>query len=200
MKYDIAALIGKFLPLSPGDEAALRDGIPIREFEKGTVLLREGQVARDSYFNLKGCVRKYYLVDGEEKTTEFFTEEQSVASLQSYVQKVPANHYLECVEDCVLAVLNYDKELELYKKVEGFESLCRVSIEDEMGKQQEVLAKFITSSPEERYLNLLETRPDLIQRVPQYHLASYLGVKPESLSRIRKRIAEKLAAGKNKQD
>lgn len=196
MEYDIAALIGKFLPLQPEEQTALREGIPVRNFEKGTVLLREGQVARDSYFNLRGCVRKYYLVDGEEKTTEFFTEDQSVASLQSYVQKIPANHYLECVEDCVLAVLNYDKEMELYKKVEGFESLCRVSIEEEMGKQQEVLAKFITSSPEERYLNLLETRPDLIQRVPQYHLASYLGVKPESLSRIRKRIADKLASGK----
>lgn len=196
MEYDIAALIGKFLPLQPEEQTALREGIPIRNFEKGTVLLREGQVARDSYFNLRGCVRKYYLVDGEEKTTEFFTEDQSVASLQSYIQKIPANHYLECVEDCVLAVLNYDKEMELYKKVEGFESLCRVSIEEEMGKQQEVLAKFITSSPEERYLNLLETRPDLIQRVPQYHLASYLGVKPESLSRIRKRIADKLASGK----
>jgi hypothetical protein len=65
-----------------------------------------------------------------------------------------------------------------------------MSMEDDFGEQQEALAKFITSSPEARYKNLLETRPDLIQRVPQYHLASYLGVKPESLSRIRKRIAQ----------
>ncbi|MCB0663176.1 MAG: Crp/Fnr family transcriptional regulator [Saprospiraceae bacterium] len=197
MDYDIAALIGRFLPLQSEEADALRAGIPIKHFEKGTVLLREGQISQNSYFNLKGCVRKYYLVDGEEKTTEFFTEEQSVASLQSYINKTPANHYLECVEDCVLAVLNYDKEIELYKKVEGFESLCRVSVEDEFGKQQEILAKFITSSPEERYQDLLKTRPDLLQRVPQYHLASYLGIKPESLSRIRKRIADKMAGEKS---
>jgi CRP-like cAMP-binding protein len=191
MEYDIANLIGKFLTLSPEEADALRAGIPIRSFEKGTILLREGQIARDSYFNLKGCVRKYYLVNGEEKTTEFFTEEQSIASLQSYSLKVAANHYFECVEDCVLAVLNYDKELELYKKIPAFESLCRVSVEEEFGKQQEALAAFITSSPEDRYLNLLENRPDLLMRVPQYHLASYLGVKPESLSRIKKRLAAK---------
>ena len=66
-----------------------------------------------------------------------------------------------------------------------------MSMENDFGKQQEALDKFITSSPEERYKNLLETRPDLLQRVPQYHLASYLGVKPESLSRIRKRLTKK---------
>ncbi|MEZ4951136.1 MAG: hypothetical protein R2784_17385 [Saprospiraceae bacterium] len=69
--------------------------------------------------------------------------------------------------------------------------LCRVSVEEEFRKQQEALAAFITSSPEDRYLNLLENRPDLLMRVPQYHLASYLGVKPESLSRIKKRLAAK---------
>ncbi|MEZ4951135.1 MAG: hypothetical protein R2784_17380 [Saprospiraceae bacterium] len=75
--------------------------------KKGLDFVREGQIARDSYFNLKGCVRKY-LVNGEEKLLSF-TEEQSIASLQNYSLKVPANHYFECVEDCVLAVLNYDR-------------------------------------------------------------------------------------------
>ncbi len=69
-----------------------------------------------------------------------------------------------------------------------FESICRVAVEDELGKNQEKLASYIIKSPEERYLELLETRPDLLDRVPQYQLASYLGIKPESLSRIRKRI------------
>ena len=85
-----------------------------------------------------------------------------------------------------MAVLNYDKEQELFKRVPKYEALCRMSMEGDFGEQQEALAKFITSSPEQRYKTLLETRPDLLQRVPQYHLASYLGVKPESLSRIRK--------------
>ncbi len=179
------------LPMDEEEKQAIDECIPIKNFERGTVLLREGQVAKDSYFNLKGCVRHYYIIDGEEKTTAFYTEGESIASLSSYVNKTPANHYLECVEDCTLAVLNYDKERELYGRVKGFESLCRASVEEDLGKQQQLLAAYITKSPEDRYLDLLENRPELLHRVPQYHLASYLGVKPESLSRIRKRIAEK---------
>lgn len=191
MENEIVTLISRYLSLTDEEASAFAECIPIRAFKKGDILLREGQVSRDSYFVIEGCVRKYYIIDGDERTTEFYVEDESVASLQSYQNETPANHYFECVEDCRLAVLNYDKEQELFKRVPKYEALCRMSMENDFGEQQEALAKFITSSPEERYKNLLETRPDLLQRVPQYHLASYLGVKPESLSRIRKRIANK---------
>ncbi|WP_417237113.1 Crp/Fnr family transcriptional regulator [Bizionia paragorgiae] len=191
MENEIVRLISRYLELTNEEALAFAECIPIKSFKKGDILLREGQVCRDSYFVIEGCVRKYYIIDGDERTTAFYVEDESIASLQSYTNKTPANHYFECVEDCRLAVLNYEKEQELFKRVPKYEALCRMSMEDDFGEQQEALAKFITSSPEERYKNLLETRPDLIQRVPQYHLASYLGVKPESLSRIRKRIAKK---------
>lgn len=191
MENEISRLISRHLHLNEEETQAIIECIPVRTFERGTVLLKEGQIATECYFNIKGCVRLYYLIDGEERTTAFFTEEQSIASLTSYVNKTPANHYLSCVEDTTLAVLNYDKERELYRRVPKFESLCRLSMEEEFGKQQEFLAKFVTTSPEERYLDLLQTRPELLNRVPQYHLASYLGVKPESLSRIRKRVSLK---------
>jgi len=191
MENEIVKLISRYLELTSEEASAFAECIPIKTFKKGDILLREGQVSRDSYFVIEGCIRKYYIIDGEERTTEFYVEDESVASLQSYKNKTPANHYFECVEDCRLAVLNYEKEQELFKRVPKYEALCRMSMENDFGEQQEALAKFITSSPEERYKNLLETRPDLLQRVPQYHLASYLGVKPESLSRIRKRIVSK---------
>lgn len=190
MENEIIKLISRYLELTSEEESAFTECIPIISFKKGSILLREGQVSRDSYFVIEGCVRKYYIIDGEERTTEFYIEDESIASLQSYKNRTPANHYFECVEDCKLAVLNYEKEQELFKRVPKYEALCRMSMEDDFGEQQEALAKFITSSPEARYKNLLETRFDLIQRIPQYHLASYLGVKPESLSRIRKRIAD----------
>ncbi|WP_339787516.1 Crp/Fnr family transcriptional regulator [uncultured Imperialibacter sp.] len=191
MVKNISEMIGQHMTLTEEETEVLNDCIPIRSYKKGTILLREGQIATECYFNIKGCVRHYYLSDGEEKTTQFYTEEQSIASMNSYLNKVPANHYLECLEDTTLAVFGYEKEKELYRKHPKFESLCRLSMEDDFGKQQEMLANYIIQSPEERYLNLLETRPNLLNRVPQYHLASYLGVKPESLSRIRKRVAEK---------
>ena len=190
MKSEIVQLLEGAIALNEEQANAVTECIPIKTFEKGHILLREGQVSNESYFNIKGLVRKYYLVDGEERSTEFYVEKDAISSLQSYNLNVPANHYLECIEDCKLAVLSREKELELFKRVPGFESLCRVSVEEELGAYQDKLAQFMISSPEKRYLDLMENRPDLLQRVPQYHLASYLGVKPESLSRIRKRIAK----------
>ncbi|MBZ0205880.1 MAG: Crp/Fnr family transcriptional regulator [Flavobacteriales bacterium] len=169
--------------------------VPIRTFKKGTVLLKAGQVATDSYFLVKGCVHMYYDVDGDLRTTEFYTEGQAVASLYSFINQVPANHYLACVEDCTLVVWSYAAERELFGKYPKLESGCRVSVESDFGEHQEKLAAFITKTPEQRYMDLMENRPELLQRVPQYLLASYLGVTPESLSRIRKRIFAKEAAG-----
>jgi len=160
-------------------------------YPKGTILLREGQIATECYMNLKGLVRRYIIVDGEERTTEFYTEEQPVASLVSYNQKVPADHYFSCLEDTTLVVLSYDNEQLLNKKYPHLEKLCRVTTEVDYGNHLSKMARFMTSTPEERYQHLMQTNPDLLNRVPQYHLASYLGIKPESLSRIRKRMLQK---------
>lgn len=189
MDSEIVQLLESQMSLTEEERQAAAELIYIREFEKGTILLKEGQVATESYFNLKGLVRLYYLVDGEERTTTFFAEGEPICSLQSYNQQIPANHYMECVEDCKLAVFTYENEKKLYERAPRFEALCRIDIEKEFGKHQERLSSYIMHSPEQRYLKLVEEPPDLLQRVPQYHLASYLGVKPESLSRIRKRVA-----------
>ncbi|WKK81041.2 Crp/Fnr family transcriptional regulator [Marivirga arenosa] len=191
MENELTKLISRFMALTDEESKAFVECIPIRNFTKGTILLSQGQVSRSSYFIIEGCVRKYYIINGEEKTTNFYVEDEAVSSLQSYMQKTPASHYFECVEDCRLAVLSYDKEQELFKRVPRYENLCRNSVENDFGMQQEALANYMTSTPEDRYKNLLDNRLDLINRIPQYVLASYLGVKPESLSRIRKRIASK---------
>lgn len=191
METKISTLIAAEMPLTDEEKVVLDRLIPVRKFEKGTILLREGQVSRECYFTIQGCVRSYQILEGEERTTAFLVEGEPVASLVSYLNNSPANHYFECVEDSLLAVLGYEQEQELYQKYPKFEALCRNSIEQEFGKQQLVLQNYLTKNPEERYRMLLETRPELLQRVPQYHLASFLGVQPESLSRIKKRIARK---------
>ena len=78
----------------------------------------------------------------------------------------------------------------MYETFPKLEIITRMMMEQDLGKSQDAMANFITSSPEERYLNLQKTRPDLLQRVPQHQLASFLGVTPESLSRIRNRMAK----------
>jgi Cyclic nucleotide-binding domain. len=191
LKSEIVQLLEGALDLSEEAKQVLTECIPIVTFPKGHILLREGQVSNESFFNIEGLVRKYYMVDGEEKTTEFYIENDAISSLQSYNLKVPSNHYLECIEESRLAILSRERERELFEKVPGFESLCRVTIEEELGAYQDKQAQFMMSNPEKRYTDLMQNSPELLQRVPQYHLASYLGIKPESLSRIRKRITNR---------
>jgi CRP-like cAMP-binding protein len=158
--------------------------------KKGTILLKEGQRSKESYFVLKGCIRAYYVIDGEEKTTAFYTEMEALTP-PCVISKTPSEYYVSCLENNILMVSNADMEIEVNSKFPRFESLCRILSEELLAKKQIDFDAFKTSSPEQRYLNLIQKRPDLIQRVPQHQLASYLGIKPQSLSRLRARMLEK---------
>lgn len=177
--------------LSKEEQAAVSALNAERNYEKGDFLLKEGAIPFQSFFIIKGCVRKYYLKDGIEKTTAFFTENESIFSTINTSAPSPSKYYLECLEDTVLTATTFEQEKEMYAKFPRFQELCRINTELQFQEYQEKFAAYISSSAEERYLNLLDTRPDLLNRVPQYQLASYLGVKPESLSRIRKRISSR---------
>lgn len=190
MKQKIIEYFSKFKPLTAEEKDAITDGLDIRKFVKGSVLLKEGQVVVQTYFVLQGCIRKYYLIDGEERIADFFTEEQWILSNNFETNNV-SDHYLECTEDSFLVVANEKEGEELMRRFPKFQELSQIVLEKEIQKQHTAMARFIKNSPEERYLNILNQRPDLIERVPQYQLASYIGIKPESLSRIRKRIAKK---------
>lgn len=191
MEKELLQLFEDFPTLSKEEVTAIASNIATREFKKGTILLREGKISKECYTVLTGCVRKYYIKDGEEKTTAFYTEGEPVASFTSYINRSPSDHYLVCAEDCLLAVGTKEKEDEMIAKFPKLETIIRSEMEKNSGKAQEEMASFITSSPEERYQNLLNNRAELLNRVPQHQIASYLGIKAESLSRLRKRIQSK---------
>ena len=182
--------ISKYVSLTDEEKNALISLDIFHSFKKGTVLLQKGQKSKESYFVLKGCIRTYYVIDGEEKTTAFYTE-MDVLTPHCVINKAPSEYYISCVEDSTLTVSNSDMEVEVNRKFPKFEIMCRTLAEELLAKEQFNFDEFKTSSPEQRYLNLLQSRPDLIQRVPQHQLASYLGIKPQSLSRLRARIVEK---------
>lgn len=188
MTHIFVELMSQLTRLTEEEKLDIENAFSIETFEKGTYLLKEGQIARDSYYIIEGCMREYELMDGEEKTTGFFTEDQPVANFQSIANRTPSRRNLVCLENTTVAILNVEKESELYIKHPRFESYCRTGMEQMMGAKQEQLANFISMKPKQRYLKLMEERPELIHRVPQYQLASYLGIKPETLSRIRKQI------------
>ncbi|MFK8046046.1 MAG: Crp/Fnr family transcriptional regulator, partial [Crocinitomicaceae bacterium] len=147
----------------------------------------EGNISTECYAVISGCVREYYIKDGVEKTTAFFTEGQSVNSFSSYTNQVPSKHYLECSENCILTVGNQNLIDEMCKRIPRLTKFIKSEVEKEAGSLQERMAFFMTSSPEQRFSDLLENNPSLLSRVPQHQIASYLGVTPESLSRIKKR-------------
>lgn len=187
-EHQLIQYISQFKPLSEAEAEEVLKIIKVKSFKKGTILLKEGQVAKLCYFVLKGCIRQYYLIDGEEKTTHFFTEGQPVTPYEGTFKRVPAKYFLACVEDTLVSVGSPEDEAAFFEKFPQLEPARNLAIEEELGKSHDRFSSFLLNSPEERYLNLLKTRPDLLDRVPQYQLASYLGVTPESLSRIRKRI------------
>lgn len=182
--------ISKYITLTEEEKNALLSLDLFRSVKKGTILLKEGQRTLESFFVLKGCIRKYYILDGDEKTTAFFTEMEGITP-HCAINNAPSEYFISCIEDTILTVSNPDMGVEINAKFPKFEIMCRILSEELLAKQQINFDEFKTSSPEQRYLNLLQNRPDLIQRVPQHQLASYLGIKPQSLSRLRARIFEK---------
>lgn len=190
MQNKLFNFISKYISLTDDEKNELLSLNIFRSVKKGTILLKEGQHSKESYFVLEGCIRSYYIIDGEEKTTAFYTEMDALTP-HCVITNTPSEYFIGCVEDCILTVSNTDMEAEINSKFPKFELMCRKLSEELLAKQQMDFDGFKTSSPEERYLNLLQKRPDLIQRVPQQQLASYLGIKPQSLSRLRARILEK---------
>lgn len=185
------AFMSQFKTLSNDEIEIIADNINIQLVKKGTILMKEGQICETCYFVLKGCLRQYLIVNGIEKTTQFFTEEQAAVQFSNYLNGEKSESYLVCAEDSVLIIGEINQEKKMYQEFPVLEKITRMMIEQNLGKSQDEFTRFITNSPEERYLFLLKNRPDLLQRVPQHQLASYIGVTPESLSRIRKRTVFK---------
>jgi CRP-like cAMP-binding protein len=189
MKKQLFSFISKYMTLTAEEKNAIIELDIFKSYKKGTVLLKQGEFSEKSYFVLQGIIRSYYILDGEEKTTAFYTESEPFSPL-CVIDNKPSKHYVSCLEDCIIAVSTPDMEEGIFKKFPRFESLCRILSEELLAKQQLSFDDFKNSSPEQRYQHLSESRPDLIQRVPQYQIASFLGIKPESLSRIRKRLLQ----------
>ncbi|PIB30703.1 cyclic nucleotide-binding protein [Maribacter sp. 4U21] len=191
MEHIFIQIMSEMTELTKEEKKDITLTFPIKIFKKGSVLLKQGNVAKDAYYVVKGCIRAYELVHGDEITTAFLTEGQCAANFQSLSNNEPSKYSYECLEETTATVSNSAKEIAFYKKHPRFEAFCISGMEKMMGEKQEELTSFMTMKPEQRYMHLLKTRPGLIQRVPQHQLASFIGIKPQSLSRIRSRILEK---------
>jgi CRP/FNR family transcriptional regulator, anaerobic regulatory protein len=162
----------------------------LKSYKRKELILREGEVCRSLFFIEKGCVRYYYTVEGEEKTGQFFFENGWYADLDSFLTQQPSGQNIQALEPSEILTISREKLYEVYDRVPIFERFGRLIIEKSYLGARAKNENLIHLSSEENYLKLIQERPKVIQRVPLHYIASYLGIKAESLSRIRKRIFE----------
>lgn len=188
MKNALLVYLSSLTDFSEQELLAIEESMEIITFKKGEYLLKEGQKANNCYFVLQGCVRQFVMKDGDEKTNQFYTENDWIVSMDSFLSGAPSKQNWIAVEETEVVVGSQEKEDSLFSKFPQFQSTARIVIEKMLAGQQGNHELNSLLSPEEKYLYLLEETPDLLQRVPQHHIASYIGIKPESLSRIKKRM------------
>jgi len=157
----------------------------------GEHFLEQGNICRYVGFIEKGLVRYFINVDGSEKTIYFNKENEFVCNYQSFLPRIASNTSIQAVEGSVLRVISFENLQRLYSGVKEGDKFGRLGIEYVFLSAMEQLKSFYTDSPTERYQQFLSSYPDLAQRIPQYYIASYVGIKPQSLSRIRKRLVAK---------
>ena len=182
----------KITTLSTEESLILSKSMAFKDFEKGDFLIKEGQYENHSFFVMEGLVRQYKNVSGNEITTNFFTEEQWIISLENFAEKSASRYNLICAEDTTVVIGDEEKAEKIFKQFPRFEKISRQIMESVFKAQQEQMTSYLTNNPTERYLKLMKERPDIVQRVAQYDIATYIGVKPESLSRIRRKLNQNL--------
>jgi len=180
-----------YISLSPQEIQSLYEAVQQKSFRKNELIFTEGKVADEIYFVTKGCVRLFYEVNGNDKTAFFYTESQFICAGESYTYNIPAIENYQAVEPTELLIFTKSAIEILLQKVPKLEVIARIATENELITCQKVIASFVTKSAEERYLDLLNTQGQLFQRVPQHYIASFLGVSPETLSRIKTRVLQK---------
>ena len=176
----------QYAPLSKECQDELIQQASILNKTKGSVLIIEGQYADQVYYIIKGCARAYYLNDGRDISDWFAFENGFISSIVSFSTGEPSPHYVEVLEDSMLLELSKAQVENLAKRYHDFEHLMRVILTDTALQQRTRISSILFQKAEQRYEKLLNIYPDVLRRVPLTHIASYLGITLETLSRIRR--------------
>lgn len=177
------------VPLTDAEAGAIQNYLTPKKLRKKQYLLQEGDVCKYMAFVEKGLLRKY-LVDDDatEHIIQFALEGWTIADLYSFLTAEPAHYHIDAIEDCELILISKTAHEELLEQQPKYERYMRLLVTDAYVALQKRVTSFISAPTQDQYTSFIHTYPDLAQRVPQHMIASYMGLKPETLSRIRKKI------------
>ena len=180
--------IKTYVPLSAADEKIIESLFHKKVIKKDEHLLKEGQVCRHVTFIERGLVRYYQSNNGEEQTNYFNKEGEWVCDYPSFLPKEPTGVNIQALENTIAWMISFDGLQKFYQEVKHGERFGRLGIEQVFINVVRQVTSLYTDKPQVRYQRFMQAYFDIAQRIPQYYIASYVGVKPQSLSRIRKRL------------
>ena len=171
------------------------DAFMRKKVKKQEILLHAGNTAKHLFIVIQGCLRQYYIKeDGSEITFQFFIEDQAVSSFESAFANTPSRSFIEAIEDSTILYIEIEKFKKIINSDDAIKDFFIDYLQQRLITYINIHSSFILDSPEKRYIKIVEEQPELLKRIPQQYIATYLGVTPVSLSRIRKRLKE---TGKN---
>jgi CRP/FNR family transcriptional regulator, anaerobic regulatory protein len=170
---------------------SLEKKFTVQQFKKGEFLIREGDICRYVSFINHGMVRFYYLVEGKEICTGFSGKNEYISEYTSFLTQTPAAMFIEALEDTEVVHLSYNDMQDSYNNYSFFERFGRKIAERLFVMLSSQNTRLLTLTPEQRYQFVVQHQPLILQKVPQYMIASYIGITPEHLSRIRKKLSDR---------
>lgn len=181
--------VRQYISLDPAEEELLLSRARIRKYFKGQFVVQNGDVCRYENFVLSGCLKTFSIdAEGQEHIAMFAVENWWTADLGSFLTQTPADLNVQCIEDSSLLQLSYESLEELYGCIPKLERFFRLIIQKAFVSAQKRLINNVSLSAKERYLEFRKQYPQTEQRVPQYMIASYLGITREFLSKIRSQL------------
>lgn len=180
------------LPMSTGKAEQLAEKFKIRKIAKNEYLLKQGAICNESHFMESGIIRSYtYDFDGNDVTTGFSSEKMFFSDLLSFFKRIPSKEYIQALTDCETWYLTYEDMQTNFHTFPEFREFGRLNIINQYGLLKQRMLSMVQETAEQRYTELINLHPEIIQNVPLKHIASYLGITDTSLSRIRKEFVKK---------
>jgi len=193
MYLKLLELISQITILQAKEFELIKNSFKPLQLAKGEFFLEAGNINRHIGFLHKGLVRYFVYKDEEESTFEFTKEGQLIADYQSFNNKTKSVQNIQAIEDYEILIINYDNVQKIFNSTKKGNLIGRRIIEHRFDIMVNQLLAIYKQNHEDRYQSFIKHYSDLSQRIPQYLIASYVGVKPESLSRIRKRFTKRIS-------